>query len=894
MVTLPNERKPKQGRKMAGKRLKRRRRTNRFVARFSVLSVVVAVLGLVGATPAEAATVTYRSSATADNGAGATSLVIDKPTGTVQHDVMIAQITVNGNQTITAPAGWTSVVVNNRGNDIEQQIFSKAAGNYEGASYTFTFSASVSATGGISSYQSVDTTTPILAADSANSGNTPGIAATAPSLTTNSAAGQLIAFFGTDGVHTHTTAIGMTERYEKPSGGVVSPTSSAHDQALAPTPVTGTRSIIISSSSLWIAQSVALQPAPDNDNDDVPNALDNCPDDANTNQANNDGDSQGDVCDTDDDNDTFSDTAESNATGPGNAQGSDPFNANSTPEVCDGNDNDLNEGTDEGFTNTDGTGGADCVDTDDDDDGFSDTAENNATGPGNAQGSDPLNSASTPEVCDDVDNDLNEGTDEGFTNTDGDGQADCVDTDDDDDTFSDTAENNATGPGNDVGSDPLDAASTPETCDGVDNDLNEGIDEGFTDTDSDGDANCVDTDDDDDGTLDDEDAFPLDPNETTDTDGDNVGNNADTDDDNDTFTDTAENNATGPGNDVGSDPLDANSTPEVCDGTNNDGNEGTDEGFTDTDSDGDANCVDDDDDNDGTDDDDDAFPLDPTEDTDTDGDNVGNNADTDDDGDGQSDADETACGSDPLDENDLATDTDGDDSPNCVDNDDDGDGHTDTAENNATGPGNSIGSDPLDDESTPEVCDGTNNDGNEGRDESFPNTDGDGQANCVDPDDDNDGTPDVDDDFPLDPTEDTDIDGDGIGDNSDNCVDVANPDQADDDNDGTGNACEDIVPPKLKVGSTVTIKGRGTPFRGRVKANVAKCRSGRTVQVYKRKAGPDAKLGKDTTNTRGKWLKRAGRNANGRFYAKVLKKTFQKPNGQKVVCLRDRSPTVVR
>jgi hypothetical protein len=51
--------------------------------------------------------------------------------------------------------------------------------------------------------------------------------------------------------------------------------------------------------------------AADNDSDDdgVLDAADNCPTVANANQENNDGDAQGDACDTDDDNDTVVDTA---------------------------------------------------------------------------------------------------------------------------------------------------------------------------------------------------------------------------------------------------------------------------------------------------------------------------------------------------------------------------------------------------------------------------------------------------------------------------------------------------------------------------------------------------------------------------------------------------------
>ena len=53
------------------------------------------------------------------------------------------------------------------------------------------------------------------------------------------------------------------------------------------------------------------------------------------------------------------------------------------------------------------------MDADDDNDGYPDADET-------AAGSDPLNAASTPEVCDGVDNDLNEGVDEGFGTDDSD------------------------------------------------------------------------------------------------------------------------------------------------------------------------------------------------------------------------------------------------------------------------------------------------------------------------------------------------------------------------------------------------------------------------------------------------------------------------------------------
>ena len=113
------------------------------------------------------------------------------------------------------------------------------------------------------------------------------------------------------------------------------------------------------------------------------------------------------------------------------------------------------------------------------------------------------------------------------------------------------------------------------------------------DTDNDGEGDACDSDDDNDGVEDVDDAFPLDPTETTDTDSDGIGNNADTDDDGDGVSD-AEDDA----------PLDP---------TN------------DSDGDGAPNNAD-------------AFPLDNTETLDTDGDGIGNNADPDDDNDGVDDA----------------------------------------------------------------------------------------------------------------------------------------------------------------------------------------------------------------------------------------------------------------
>ncbi|WP_281544687.1 S8 family serine peptidase [Grimontia sp. SpTr1] len=136
------------------------------------------------------------------------------------------------------------------------------------------------------------------------------------------------------------------------------------------------------------------------------------------------------------------------------------------------------------------------------------------------------------------------------------------------------------------------------------NDVNgNGVDDRAEDADGDGLSNPNDDDDDNDGTLDVNDAFPFDPNETTDSDGDGVGDNSDafpTD-----ATETTDTDGDGIGDNSDAFPDDATET---------------------TDSDGD-----------GVGDNADAFPDDASETTDSDGDGVGDNSDIDRDNDGLAD-----------------------------------------------------------------------------------------------------------------------------------------------------------------------------------------------------------------------------------------------------------------
>jgi len=143
---------------------------------------------------------------------GATTLVINKPPGTVEGHVMVAVLAVSTDSTVTPPAGWTEVVntlVDT--NQMRQAVYWKAAGGSEPSTYTFTLSRAKSSVGVISTYSGVDTVAPIdVSSASAETDQLTTI--TAPSVTTTGDNDWVIVASGVGRETTVTTPSGTTSR----------------------------------------------------------------------------------------------------------------------------------------------------------------------------------------------------------------------------------------------------------------------------------------------------------------------------------------------------------------------------------------------------------------------------------------------------------------------------------------------------------------------------------------------------------------------------------------------------------------------------------------------------------------------------------------------------------
>jgi hypothetical protein len=219
-----------------------------------ILAIAATALVSLGAPSAQAAIAVVLSSNSTESGS---SLLLDKPTGTSQGQVMLAQITIltPSGTTITPPTGWTLHVRTDRSNQVGQAVYWKVAGPSEPLTYTWTFSASLASAGGITTYSGVDTVEPIEAS-SAIDGNSstpsaPGVTATAGS--------RVVALFGLRGINDVSTPATMAERYLSASTNGVR--AKAADKTQASTGSTGAFSAVLSpvNNQHWVGHLISLR-----------------------------------------------------------------------------------------------------------------------------------------------------------------------------------------------------------------------------------------------------------------------------------------------------------------------------------------------------------------------------------------------------------------------------------------------------------------------------------------------------------------------------------------------------------------------------------------------------------------------------------------------------------
>ena len=179
----------------------------------------------------------------------ATTLVLPRPDGVLQGDVLVASVQGSGGSgvTMTAPAGWTRRTSNSPNSASKIATYTKVAGSTEPLAYTFSFSASAEHTGTVAAYAGADSANPVHAV--AAQVNSDAESIRCPSVTPAVTGTMLICTGGATNGFTYTYPAGMAERAEVRSGPADADRSVAiGDEPRAAAGATGTRTVVDGSS----------------------------------------------------------------------------------------------------------------------------------------------------------------------------------------------------------------------------------------------------------------------------------------------------------------------------------------------------------------------------------------------------------------------------------------------------------------------------------------------------------------------------------------------------------------------------------------------------------------------------------------------------------------------
>lgn len=182
-----------------------------------------------------------------------TNMTIAKPAGTVDGDLLVAAITIDNTNAVTAPAGWTLIADTLFSSSTKHVSTYYKVASSEGASWTWTFASTI-CTGWVGAYSACAPASP-LALNTSNPNQANSLTSTATGLTTATANVLLIAVYSNGGGRTYTPAGTMTEQFDSGGG----PSLMVADELFATPGATGNRAATLSSAALSGAQLIAFK-----------------------------------------------------------------------------------------------------------------------------------------------------------------------------------------------------------------------------------------------------------------------------------------------------------------------------------------------------------------------------------------------------------------------------------------------------------------------------------------------------------------------------------------------------------------------------------------------------------------------------------------------------------
>jgi hypothetical protein len=208
-------------------------------------------------------TVQFRA-ATSGSGGTSTNVVLNRPAGVVEGDLLVAVLGSDRDGTLaamTAPAGWTERGAHTQTSCGFVKVWTKIAGASEPTSYTFPDSTSADAVGGMLAFHSYDPSAPLAVAPVFASSATAATAHPAPSVTGVDGGMLVTAHFGganANATRSYTPPSGMTERVD------VGPSSwtvlGVNTQSLTAAGATGTKTATCSASVPYITTTLVVKP----------------------------------------------------------------------------------------------------------------------------------------------------------------------------------------------------------------------------------------------------------------------------------------------------------------------------------------------------------------------------------------------------------------------------------------------------------------------------------------------------------------------------------------------------------------------------------------------------------------------------------------------------------